>query len=163
MKKRIVLCIFLAVILMASAACQPAATPTQEASPTEAPKPTEPPAPVDPMAELEAAAKAEGEIVSYGLPDDWVNYGGMWTVYEGKYGIAHLDTDMGSGEIISALQATGGGVADNTELGVNFDSQVVEDELLQAYKHADWDGCLTMQKTRMVYGLRHTGAQSGSV
>jgi putative spermidine/putrescine transport system substrate-binding protein len=92
------------------------------------------------MAMLEEAAKAEGEIVSYGLPDDWVNYGGMWALYESKYGITHLDTDMGSGEIIAALLAEkGAGVADITDLGVNFANQVVQDGLSQPYKHAYWD------------------------
>jgi putative spermidine/putrescine transport system substrate-binding protein len=92
------------------------------------------------MAALVEAAKAEGEIVSYGLPDDWVNYGGMWALYESKYGIPHLDTDMGSGEIIAALIAEkGAGVADITDLGVNFANQVVQDGLSMPYKHAYWD------------------------
>jgi len=95
---------------------------------------------VDPMEVLLEGAQAEGEIVSYGLPDDWVNYGGMWELWDAAYGIPHLDTDMGSGEIIAALQAeAGAGVADITDLGVNFASQVVEDGLSQAYKHAYWD------------------------
>ena len=76
---------------------------------TEAPVATEAPvvteAPVDPMVALEEAAKAEGTIVSYGLPDDWVNYGGMWALYTEKYGIPHADTDMSSGEILAALRA----------------------------------------------------------
>jgi putative spermidine/putrescine transport system substrate-binding protein len=94
----------------------------------------------DPMAALIDAAKAEGEIVSYGLPDDWVNYGGMWALYESKYGIPHLDTDMGSGDIIVALEAEkGAGVADITDLGVNFAAQVVDEGLSQPYKHAYWD------------------------
>ncbi|MGA9531779.1 MAG: ABC transporter substrate-binding protein [Anaerolineales bacterium] len=128
-------------------ACQTAAPATQ-AQPTEAPamQPTEAPAmqpteaPADMMAGLVDAAKAEGEIVSYGLPDDWVNYGGMWTLYEGEYGIQHLDTDMGSGEIIAALEAEKtSGVADITDLGINFANQVVVEGLSQPYEHAYWD------------------------
>jgi putative spermidine/putrescine transport system substrate-binding protein len=160
MKRRNVLISLVVVLIVAlGAACQPAATPTEApppppaetqappppaetvAPPTEAP--TEPPpteAPANPMAELEAAAKAEGEIVSYGLPDDWVNYGGMWKIYEERYGITHLDTDMGSGEIIAALEAEKtAGVADITDLGINFAHQVVEEGLSQPYKHAYWD------------------------
>ncbi len=96
--------------------------------------------PADPMADLIEAAQAEGEIVSYGLPDDWVNYGGMWALYESLYGIPHLDTDMGSGEIIAALQAEkGAGVADITDLGVNFANQVVVEGLSMPYKHAYWN------------------------
>jgi len=160
MKKRSVLFISAVVLLLVFAsACQPAAKPTEapppapveteappppaetEALPAEAPvEPVETEAPMEPMAELEAAAKAEGEIVSYGLPDDWVNYGGMWQIYEAKYGIPHLDTDMGSGEIIAALEAEKtAGVADITDLGINFANQVVEEGLSQPYKHAYWD------------------------
>ena len=144
MKKRMFISMLLiAALMVLVVACQPTPAP-EEAAPVEAEAPAEEPpeeeAPADPMADLEEAAKAEGEIVSYGLPDDWVNYGGMWELYDSKYGIPHLDTDMGSGEIIAALQAEkGAGVADITDLGVNFASQVVEDGLSQAYKHAYWD------------------------
>ena len=147
MKKSMRFVGLLLVLMMALLpACQSAATPT-EAPPTtapEAPAATQPPAAVeptvDPMVALEEAAKAEGEIVSYGLPDDWVNYGGMWTLYEGKYSIPHLDTDMGSGEIIAALEAEKtNGVADITDLGINFANQVVVEGLSQPYKNSHWD------------------------
>jgi len=142
MKKRIIFSVLvIASLLVLVTACAPKATPTPEevktAEPQEEVKTAEP---ADPMAELIAAAKEEGQIVSYGLPDDWVNYGGMWELYEGKYGIPHLDTDMGSGEIIAALEAEkNAGVADITDLGVNFADQVVKEDLSLAYKHAYWD------------------------
>jgi putative spermidine/putrescine transport system substrate-binding protein len=149
MKKSMQLVAFLLIVMMALLpACQTAATPTEEPAPVVPAEPAatepavvEPPAPaVDPMMALVDAAKAEGEIVSYGLPDDWVNYGGMWTLYEGMYGITHLDTDMGSGEIIAALEAEKtNGVADITDLGINFANQVVVEGLSQPYKHAYWD------------------------
>jgi len=139
MKSRSVLEVLVVIALVVGvAACAPTPAPTEPP-----PQATAVPAtaePVDPMAALVEAAKAEGEIVSYGLPDDWVNYGGMWELYEGKYSIPHLDTDMGSGEIIAALEAEKAvGVADITDLGVNFANQVVEEGLSQAYKHAYWD------------------------
>lgn len=95
---------------------------------------------VDPMAALIEAAKKEGTIVSYGLPDDWVNYGGMWAAYKAKYGIDHKDTDMSSGEIIAALKAERSApVADITDLGLNFAKTVNEEDLAQPYKNAHWD------------------------
>ncbi|MBN1265831.1 MAG: extracellular solute-binding protein [Anaerolineales bacterium] len=140
-------------LLLTASGCQQATPEPEEAAPVEeeapaqeeaAPEEAAPVEPaeeeVDPMAALLEAALAEGEIVSYGLPDDWVNYGGMWELFESLYGIPHLDTDMGSGEIIAALQAeAGAGVADITDLGVNFAAQVVEEGLSQPYKHAYWD------------------------
>jgi putative spermidine/putrescine transport system substrate-binding protein len=153
MKKGVQIVTMLLIVCMGLlAACQPAATPT-EVPPTMAPEATattelmatepmatEVPAPTaEPMAALIDVAKAEGEIVSYGLPDDWVNYGGMWALYESKYGIPHLDTDMGSGEIIAALEAEKtNGVADITDLGINFANQVVVEGLSQPYENAYW-------------------------
>lgn len=86
------------------------------------------------------AAKAEGVLVSYGLPDSWANYGGTWKVYQDLYGIERMDTDMGSGEIIQSLRAEAGApVADITDLGLNYAKVVEEDGLSQAYKHSYWD------------------------
>jgi putative spermidine/putrescine transport system substrate-binding protein len=136
MKKNLHLLIIMTVaVLILAPACAPTATPTAAPEPTTAAEPT-----MEPMAQLISDAKTEGEIVSYGLPDDWVNYGGMWEVYESEYGIPHLDTDMGSGEIIAALEAEKtAGVADITDLGINFASQVVEEGLSQPYENSHWD------------------------
>lgn len=110
------------------AAEEPAAA-EEEAAPAE-----------DPMATLVEAAKSEGKLVSYGLPDSWVNYAGMKALLNEKYGIPTEDTDMGSGEIIAALEAEASApVADITDLGLNF-AKIIEDEgLSQPYKNAYWD------------------------
>jgi putative spermidine/putrescine transport system substrate-binding protein len=129
---------------------QAPAQPTQPPAPTQAPPeptvapttpPTEPPAPtVDPMQQLVEAAKAEGTIVSYGLPDDWVNYGGIWKIYEEKYGITHADTDMSSGEILAALKVEKDNpVADITDLGLNFAKVIDDESLSMPYKNKYWD------------------------
>jgi putative spermidine/putrescine transport system substrate-binding protein len=96
------------------------------------------PAPVIPQALIDAAKK-EGTLVSYGLPDTWVNYGGMWKLMDSKYGIKHKDTDMSSGEIIAALKAEKNApVADVTDLGFNFAQTVLDNDLAQPYKNAYW-------------------------
>jgi putative spermidine/putrescine transport system substrate-binding protein len=92
------------------------------------------------MMEMETAAKAEGTIISYGLPDDWVNYGGMWALYTDKYGITHADTDMSSGEILAALKAEKSApVADITDLGLNFAKVINDEGLSTPYKNKYWD------------------------
>lgn len=97
------------------------------------------PAPSIPQALIDAAKK-EGTITSYGLPDTWVNYGGMWKLMETKYGIKHKDTDMSSGEIIAALKAEKNNpVADVTDLGYNFAQTVLDNDLAQPYKNAYWN------------------------
>lgn len=110
---------------------------------TEGQTPAATPAPAaasDVMAALVDPAKQEGTIVSYGLPDDWVNYGGMWAIMKDKYGIEHQDTDMSSGEILAALKAEKTApVADITDLGYNFAQVVNSEGLSQPYKNSHWD------------------------
>ena len=145
MSKRITLFggLCLVFVLMVSA-CAPAATPT-EAPPappaTQPPAPTEVPPTVDPMVAMVDAAQKEGTIVSYGLPDDWVNYGGLFKGFTAKYNITHQDTDMDSGTIISTLQAEASApVADTTDLGLAFAKLVEDGQLSQPYKNSHWDG-----------------------
>ena len=96
------------------------------------------PAPVIPQALIDAAKK-EATITSYGLPDTWVNYAGLWKIMKDKYGINHKDTDMSSGEIIAALKAEKSApVADLTDLGYNFAQTVLDNDLSQPYKNAYW-------------------------
>ena len=137
MSKKIILLI--GVLVMGTMVLSACATPTTPPAPaaTEAPKVE---ATVDPMAKLIEDAKKEGLLVSYGLPDSWVNYGAMRALLESKYGIKTQDTDMGSGEIIAALEAEAKApIADITDLGLNF-AKIVEDKSLsQSYKHAYWD------------------------
>ncbi len=130
------------IFVLTVSACAPAATPVP---PTEAPAATAAPATVapvptvDPMAQLIEAAKKEGTIVSYGLPDDWVNYGGLFKGFTAKYGITHQDTDMDSGTIISTLEAEKAApVADTTDLGLAFAKLVEDNNLSQPYKNSHW-------------------------
>jgi putative spermidine/putrescine transport system substrate-binding protein len=95
---------------------------------------------VDPMIKLVEDAKAEGVIVSYGLPESWVNYGGLMKGFTAKYGITQQDTDMDSGTIISTLQAEKAApVADITDLGLNFAKLVEDDGMSMPYKNSHWD------------------------
>jgi putative spermidine/putrescine transport system substrate-binding protein len=130
------------VLVLGLSACAPAATPTTapviQAPPTSVPATSVPPtvAPtMDPMVALETAAKAEGTIVSYGLPDDWVNYGGLFAGFTAKYGITHQDTDMDSGTLLAEKSAP---VADTTDLGLGFAKLVEDDGLSQPYMNANW-------------------------
>lgn len=129
-------------LLLGLAACAPAATPIP--APATVPPATELPATVvvptvDPMVQLVDAAKAEGTLVTYGMPDDWVNYGGLFQGFTAQYGITHQDTDMDSGTIISTLEAEKSApVADTTDLGLGFAKLVEDDGLSQPYKNANW-------------------------
>ncbi len=131
------------VLVMALTACAPAAAPTSPPPPappaTQAAAATAAPT-IDPMAEMIQAAQKEGTIVSYGLPDDWVNYGGVFNGFTAQYGITHQDTDMDSGTIISTLEAEKSSpVADTTDLGLAFAKLVEDYGLSQPYKNTYWD------------------------
>jgi putative spermidine/putrescine transport system substrate-binding protein len=131
------------VFVLIVTACAPAVTPTE--APPAPPQATEPPPTVvpptvDPMVEMLQAAQKEGTIVSYGLPDDWVNYGGLFEGFTAKYNITRQDTDMDSGTIISTLQAEASApVADTTDLGLAFAKLVEDSKLSQPYKNSHWD------------------------
>jgi putative spermidine/putrescine transport system substrate-binding protein len=91
------------------------------------------------MVQLVTDAQKEAMIVSYGEPDDWVNYGGLYKGFSAKYNITHQDTDMDSGTIISTLQAEAvSPVADTTDLGLAFAKLVEDGKLSQAYKNSNW-------------------------
>jgi putative spermidine/putrescine transport system substrate-binding protein len=136
MSKKIVTFVGLLVALMlAVSACTPAPTAAPvatEAVVTEVPT-------VDPMVQLVADAQAEGTIVTYGLPESWANYGGLMAGYTAEYGIPQMDTDLGSGEIISTLIAEAAApVADTTDLGMIFAKDVLDNNLSQPYENAYW-------------------------
>jgi putative spermidine/putrescine transport system substrate-binding protein len=91
------------------------------------------------MIALVDAAKAEGTLTSYGLPDDWVNYGALKAILLDKYAITDNDTDMSSGEIIAALEAEKTApVADITDLGIGFAKLVEDEQLSLPYKNSHW-------------------------
>ncbi|MFC7067873.1 hypothetical protein [Brucella rhizosphaerae] len=68
-----------------------------------------------------AGAKKEGQLVSYGMSDDWVNLGAIFGKIEEIYGVEHVDTDMTSGEQITHLLAEKNApVMDIGDIGYDF-------------------------------------------
>jgi putative spermidine/putrescine transport system substrate-binding protein len=54
------------------------------------------------------AAEQAQEIVSYGMPDDWANYGEVFKNFQASLGVTngtHVDTDMSSLEEITKFDA----------------------------------------------------------
>jgi len=123
----------------------PAATVAPGASPTATP---------DPIAALETAAKAGGALNSYGMPDDWTNFGAIWGVFTAKYGLTHTDTDMSSAEEIQKFDAEKNNtVADIGDIGIQFGPVAITAGVAECYKPTaadkvpDWaqdpNGCWT--------------------
>jgi putative spermidine/putrescine transport system substrate-binding protein len=94
-----------------------------------------------------AAAKAEGQYVSYGMSDDWVNLGTIFQTIETKFGLKHVDTDMTSAEEITHLLAEKDApVMDIADIGYDFLGRLLENNLAASYKNASWDSIAPQYK-----------------
>lgn len=89
--------------------------------------------------EMVTKAKAEGAIVSYGMPDDWANWKENWEKFTAKYGLKHTDTDMSSAdELAKFLAEKDKPVADVGDIGIAFGPQGKAKGASGAYKFARW-------------------------
>ena len=88
---------------------------------------------------LEAAAKAEGEVNSVGMPDNWANWKGTWDDLAKLYGLKHIDTDMSSAQEIAKFKAEKDNAsADIGDVGAAFGPIAVKQEVTQPYKPSTW-------------------------
>ncbi len=132
MKRILVLALLMLVI--AVAACAPAATPAPAGNPA-----------ATGLDALVAAAKAEGQLTVIALPHDWCGYGDMITAFNKKYGIKvnELNPDAGSGDEIEAIKANkdnkGPQAPDVIDVGLSFGPSSKTDKLIQPYKVATWN------------------------
>lgn len=137
-------CMFFAIVAILAtslAGCAPAPTPTAAApAATVAPVVATAAPTVDPEAAKVEGAKTEGQIISYGMSDDWVNLGNIWKALQTKYSIVHTDTDMTSAEEITHLLAEKDApVMDVADIGFDFVGKLVENNLSMPYKNTSWD------------------------
>lgn len=148
---------FLSMIAAASAgaaglALSPRITFAQGPTATPGVLPPPPPAgPIDLAAaggieKLIEAARAEGELSTIALPDDWANYGEIKKVFFSRYNfLKHNDLapDAGSAQEIEAIRANAGNKGpqnpDVIDVGFIWGKTAKEAGLLQPYKVATWD------------------------
>ncbi|UCZ77506.1 ABC transporter substrate-binding protein [Dickeya zeae] len=92
------------------------------------------------LAALEKAARAEGEVNSVGMPDNWANWKDTWNDLSTKYGLKHSDTDMSSAQEIAKFAAEKENAsADIGDVGVAFGPVAVQKGVSQPYKPTTWD------------------------
>lgn len=92
------------------------------------------------LADMEAKARAEGSIISVGMPDSWANWLDTWKDITAKYGLKHTDTDMSSAEEIAKFDAEKDSpTADIGDVGIAFGPVAVEKGVTQPYKTSYWD------------------------
>ncbi len=89
---------------------------------------------------MEDAVKKEGKIVSYGLPDNWANWGESWQAFTKKYGLKHEDTDMSSAEELAKFAAEKNNpIADVGDIGILFAPEAVKQGVVMPYKNSHWN------------------------
>ncbi|VVO23494.1 ABC transporter substrate-binding protein [Pseudomonas fluorescens] len=89
---------------------------------------------------LEAAAKAEGEVNSVGMPDNWANWKGTWDDLAKLYGLKHIDTDMSSAQELAKFKAEkDNATADIGDVGAAFGPIAVKQGVSQPYKPSTWE------------------------
>ena len=92
------------------------------------------------LADLEAAARAEGQVVSIGMPDDWANWREIWKAITTKYGVTHTDTDMSSAEQLAKFDAERANASTEIgEIGLEFGPIAAKKGLSQPYKTTNWE------------------------
>jgi putative spermidine/putrescine transport system substrate-binding protein len=98
------------------------------------------------MDKLIELAKAEAELSTIALPDDWANYGEMKKAFLAKYPfLKHndLNPDGSSAQEVEAIKANAGNKGpqnpDVIDVGFTWGDQAKGEKLLQPYKVAGWD------------------------
>ena len=92
------------------------------------------------MDQIAAGAAKEGQLVTYGMSDDWVNLGAIFDAIQGKYKVAHTDTDMTSAEEITHLMAEKNApVMDMADIGYDFLGRLLDNNLAASFKNSFWD------------------------
>src|SRR5262249_43231086 len=119
----------LALAMLAPAASSPPApTPPRSTPPPPPPKPS-----------LDAAKKEGAKFISYGMPDDWANFGEIFRNFCQQYACAHEDTDMSSAEEITKFDAEKNNAqASVADIGMPFGPLAVKKGVTLAYKSAAW-------------------------
>jgi len=85
-------------------------------------------------------AKADGEVNSVGMPDEWANWGETWQELSEVYGITHTDVDMSSAEELAIFESEkANATKDIGDVGQSFGPVAVEMGLAAAYKTSYWD------------------------
>ena len=91
------------------------------------------------MTDLISKAKAEGSIYQTGIPPEWANYAGMFTLWQQLAGIPINGTategEYSSGQELDSIKNTG--KPDVGDVGLSFGPQARQQGLVANYKNAD--------------------------
>ncbi len=86
-----------------------------------------------------AKAAGEAEVFTYGMPDDWANYGGMAAERGKMTGAKRSDIDMGSAVVLQRMTEENAAKNDLADLKPSFARQLAEAGMTADYKVTDWE------------------------
>ncbi|MFH7041719.1 extracellular solute-binding protein [Paucibacter sp. JuS9] len=92
------------------------------------------------LAKLASAARAEGQLVSTGMPDSWANWRETWHDLLHEYGLSHVDHNLSSAEQLTRLASEGRAASiDLCDVGFEFAAQAKAAGLTRAHKPLHWE------------------------
>jgi putative spermidine/putrescine transport system substrate-binding protein len=97
--------------------------------------------------ELARKAKAEGALLlTYGMPNDWANYGGIFADFQRLFGIREEDIDMGSSVLYARMKEENASKNDLGDVAPDFAIKLAADGLTMPYTVRTWDEIPAGQK-----------------
>jgi putative spermidine/putrescine transport system substrate-binding protein len=89
--------------------------------------------------DLAQKARAEGGVInSYGMPNDWANYGGIYAEFQRLFGIRQQDIDMGSAVVLARMREEKASKNDVADLKPAFAMTLAEEGLTLPYRVTSW-------------------------
>ncbi len=110
-------------------------------------------------ATLAAAARKEGLIRSAGMPDSWANWRSTWADLQRLHGIAHVDENMNSAQIVDRMAVEGAQASlDIGDVGFEWGAIARGRGVSRPHKPATWAQIPTWAKDEDGYwALAYTG------
>lgn len=97
--------------------------------------------------DLAQKARAEGGVINtYGMPNDWANYGGIFAEFQRLFGIRQQDIDMGSAVVLARMREEKASKNDVADLKPAFAMKLAEEGLTLPYRVTSWDALPEGQK-----------------
>lgn len=100
----------------------------------------------------EAAMKEGLVIYSYGMPDIWANYGGIFGEFKRIFRIEHIDIDMGSSIVLARMTDENASKNDIADLKPSLASVLADKNLTADYKSVNWKAIPENQKGQKTNG-----------
>ncbi len=109
---------------------------------------------VEPIRALVNAARAAGEtrLLTYGMPDNWANYGGMVAAFSRFTRAERSDIDMGSAVVLERMTQENAARNDLADLKPSFARRLAEAGMTANYKVMGWNAIPADQRGEAANG-----------